>query len=139
MLPTVSRARSLSTKRVMRIVFLIAAAISLIACATPSRYQWDGYDQQLYSYYKNPATAQDFRLRLETYVQAIEKNGQKPPPGMFAEVGTLYLEGGDVQTAVSYYRKEAAAWPESEPLMKVMVARLEKKTPANQDVEKKSE
>jgi hypothetical protein len=40
---------------------------------------------------------------------------------------------------VSYYRKEAAAWPESEPLMKVMVARLEKKTPANQDVEKKSE
>ncbi len=126
------------TSHVMRIVFLLAAALSLVACATPSRYEWDGYDQQLYSYYKNPATAQDFRLRLDTTVQAIEKNGQKPPPGLFAEVGTLYLEGGDVQTAMSYYRKEAAAWPESEPLMKVMVARLEKKAPTNQEAEVKT-
>lgn len=102
--------------------------MTLVAgCATSSRYRWDGYDQQLYSYYKNPATAQDFLVRLETYVQTFEKAGQKPPPGMFAEVGTLYLEGGDVTTAVSYYRKEAAAWPESEALMKVMVARLEKR------------
>lgn len=112
----------------MRFVLLVVVAMSLVAgCATSSRYRWDGYDQQLYTYYKNPASAQDFRVRLETYVQTFEKAGQKPPPGMFAEVGTLYLEGGDTQTAAGYYRKEAAAWPESEPLMKVMVARLEKK------------
>lgn len=112
----------------MRFVLLVVVAMSLVAgCATSSRYRWDGYDQQLYTYYKNPASAQDFRVRLETYVQTFEKAGQKPPPGMFAEVGTLYLEGGDTQTAIGYYRKEAAAWPESEPLMKVMVARLEKK------------
>lgn len=114
----------------MRFNLLVVVGVALLAlngCAnTGSRYQWQNYDRELYAYYKDPTTAQAFLLKLETQARALEQSGQLPPPGIYAEIGTLYLEGGDGKTAITYYKKEAAAWPESAPLMKALVATLER-------------
>jgi hypothetical protein len=114
----------------MRLTHLlgIASAVFLLdGCAQKGQlYQWQDYDRQLYSYYKDPTTSKAFLLKLETQALALESAGQVPPPGIYAEIGTLYLEGGDVKTAASYYKKEAAAWPPSAPLMNTLVSALER-------------
>ena len=38
-------------------------------------------------------------------------------PGLYAELGTLYLQGGDNARAIVFYTKERDAWPESRTLM----------------------
>ena len=54
--------------------------------------------------------------------------GKVPPPGLYAELGTLYLEAGDTQTAIDYYQKEQDAWPESQHLMTSLITTLSKGT-----------
>lgn len=112
--------------RLSHLLVIASAVVLLNGCAQQGRYQWQEYDRQLYTYYKDPTTSQAFLLKLETQARGLENAGQVPPPGIYAEIGTLYLEGGDSKTAVSYYKKEAAAWPESAPLMKTLVAALER-------------
>lgn len=89
-------------------------------------YEWDNYDSRLYRYYKEPSTAEEFRVSMEQHFKTLENRNMRPAPGMYAEVGTLYLERGDRVTAADYYRKEREAWPESRPLMDVMVTNLQK-------------
>jgi hypothetical protein len=107
---------------------LFAATLLVIAgCAQRSQlYQWQEYDRKLYSYYKDPTTSKTFLQQLETHVGVLETAGQVPPPGIYAEIGTLYLEGGDAKKAAVFYRKEAAAWPPSAPLMNTLITALEK-------------
>ncbi len=115
----------------MRRTFSISILLLVVAlssgCATrTSLYEWKDYDRQLYGYYKDPTTSQAFLAKLLTQVEALEKARQVPPPGIYAEIGTLYLEGGDAKSAIAYYSKEAAAWPESAPLMKSLISALER-------------
>ena len=51
--------------------------------------------------------------------------GRKPAPGLLAEAGTYYLLEGDAEAAVDFYRQEAAAWPESRPMMATLITNLE--------------
>jgi hypothetical protein len=112
------------------IIAILGTALLLAGCANkPSRYDWGGYDSSLYGYYKNPNSAEGFRVSMETQFKQLESRNQKPAPGLYAELGTLYLESGDRTTAATYYRKEHDAWPESRYLMDVMIKNLEKMTP----------
>lgn len=109
------------------LIVALLAAILLAGCAQKrSLYDWQEYDRKLYGLYKDPTTSQAFVLALETQVRAAEQSGLRPPPGIYAEIGTLYLESGDAKTATSYYQKESAAWPESAPLMKQLIAALDR-------------
>lgn len=102
------------------------AALMLNGCATTQRYEWGGYDQRLYSLYKNPTSKDEFRTALVAHIGQIEQSGRVPPPGLYAEAGTLFLQGGDTSTALNYYRKESVAWAESRPLMETLIKQLEK-------------
>ena len=57
---------------------------------------------------------------------ALQKAHAVVPPGIYAEVGTIYLERGPA-TAVTYYKKERDAWAESRTLMDSMIKALEGK------------
>lgn len=102
------------------VVLLLASG-----CVT-RRYDWDNYDGRLYQYYKSPASADDFRVSMENHFKVLESQKLRPAPGLYAEVGTLYLEKGDRQTAQVYYQKERDTWPESRYLMDSMLSHLQK-------------
>jgi hypothetical protein len=103
-------------------------ALLTVGCATkPTLYQWGGYDELLYRSYKSPDRTEEMRVGLEKHLAALEQARAVVPPGMYAEVGTIYLERGDRGTAVSYYKKERATWPESKTLMDSMIKTLEGK------------
>ena len=135
---TASRAAStFSESLLMTRTLLIVCSLLLGGCATrPALYQWGGYDELLYQSYKTPATAQTARTKLEAHIASLEKSQQKVAPGLYAELGTFYLQGGDTAKAVSYYTKERNAWPESRGLMDALIGNLNK--PKSADAGSKS-
>ena len=109
---------------------LLAVAL-LSGCAHRGQlYDWGGYDNLLYQQYKDPTKTAEMRSRLEAHVAQLEKSEQKVPPGMYAEMGTLYLQADDRPKAIDFYQREEAAWPESRQLMQSMIETLKRRDAA---------
>lgn len=109
-------------------VAALLALLTLSGCVTtPQTYDWGEYDQLLYETYKEPVRAEALRLELETHIAALEAGNSRVPPGLYAELGTLYLEAGDGDRAIALYEKERAAWPESRGLMTALIVNLQRR------------
>jgi len=89
-------------------------------------YQWGGYDAMLYQSYKNPEKVIALRAGLESHIAQMELSKQKVAPGLYAELGTIYLQEGDSTKAVAMYTKERDAWPESRGLMDGLIKNISK-------------
>lgn len=119
----------------MKIFLLLVCGLLLTGCATRnSMYQWGGYDAMLFQSYKNPEKAVEFRQGLELHITKMEQSQQKTAPGLYAELGTLYLQAGDSTKAVAMYTKERDAWPESKGLMDTLINNVAKRTVAKAEV-----
>lgn len=116
-------------------IALLTAALGLAGCATPGAYDWGQYDELLYRSYKDVTCTEAMRVGLEQHVTALESRDQKVAPGLYAELGTLYLQAGDMTRAIALYEKERASWPESEGLMSAMITNLERRRPADDSAE----
>lgn len=115
---------------------LLLGSVVLAGCATPrGAYDWGKYDELLYQSYKDVSKTEELRMGIETHIAALEKSNRKVAPGLYAELGTLYLEAGDTDRAISLYAKERDAWPESKGLMDVMIASLERRAPRAAEVQ----
>lgn len=107
----------------MRVLLISALAMMLAGCAA-DLYEWGRYENQLYQQYKDPSQAEAARLELEEHIRQVEQTKRKVGPGLYAELGTYYLEAGDRQSAIQYYEFERDAWPESQGLMNSMIQNL---------------
>ena len=115
----------------MKLLSIALFSLAVTGCAhQPSIYQWGGYDAMLYRSYKNPEKAAELRDGLELHITKMEQSKQKVAPGLYAELGTMYLQGGDSVKAVSMYTKERDAWPESKGLMEALIANVGNRTAA---------
>ncbi len=108
------------------VLLAVVASLAMGGCASNKLYQWGDYEDNLYAAYKDATKAEALRLKLEAHIQAMEKASQKVAPGLYAEVGTLYLQAGQRKTAMAWYQRERAAWPESTQLMTSMIQNLER-------------
>lgn len=117
----------------MKILLIPLVGLFLTGCAT-GLYQWGGYDAMLYQSYKNPEKALEFRQGLELHITKMEASKQKVAPGLYAELGTLYLQAGDATKAVELYTKERDAWPESRSLMDALINNVGKRSNAQAEV-----
>lgn len=119
----------------MKLIVLLACGLFLTGCANrPSLYQWGGYDAMLYQSYKDPEKVVAFRTGLELHIAQMELSKQKIAPGLYAELGTIYLQAGDSSKAVAMYTKEREAWPESRGLMDTLINNVAKRTVAKTEV-----
>ena len=117
-----------------RTVMVALFLIPLSGCVAPGLYQWGGYESDLYGAYKDPTKVEAMRLNLETQIGLRESGGQKVAPGLYAELGTLYLQLGSSEKAIAMYKKERDAWPESKGLMTSMIQNLERRQQDRQEV-----
>lgn len=109
----------------MKAIFVMLVTLVLSGCASQqSLYDWGGYSGMLYETYKKPDTTAANLQKLQEHVIRLEKGNAKVAPGLYADLGTLYLQAGDRNRAVENYRKERAAWPESMGLMDAMIKNL---------------
>lgn len=110
---------------------MAAALAALTGCATQQNlYQWGGYDSALYATYKNPEQTVELQKKLEAHIAAMTQGNQKVAPGLYAELGSLYLQSGNTAEAIAQYQKERDAWPESKALMDALISTLEKRQSA---------
>lgn len=117
----------------LKIFAVIAGTALITGCANNRLHSWGGYDDLLYAGYKAPDQMEVARTKLETHVQTLRQSGQRVPPGIYAEVGTLYLQSGDKQKALTYYQLEHDTWPESRPFMSAMMTNLSKNMTAKKE------
>ncbi len=110
-----------------KIICISFALGSLTGCASPSLYQWGSYEQMLYQSYKDSTKTEALRKGLETQIGSLEQSGLRVAPGLYAELGTLFLQSGDKRKAIELYKKERQTWPESNGLMSAMIKSLEQK------------
>ncbi|WP_175905703.1 MULTISPECIES: DUF4810 domain-containing protein [Burkholderia] len=113
---------------------VIATALLLAGCAaptTPPLYQWNGYQPQVYEYFKGKTSPQEQIDALEKALQEIRAKGNKPPPGFHAHLGMLYASVGNGQQAVQEFQAEKDLFPESAGYMDFLM-----KKPAQQKTAK---
>jgi len=110
----------------MRQFLVIALFAGLLSgCVTQGLYDWGDYEADLFDYYHQPGDKERVIENLVKHLERMESTGRKPAPGLLAEAGTFYLLEGDAETAVDFYRQEAAIWPESRPMMATLINNLE--------------
>jgi hypothetical protein len=114
----------------------IILLVSLTGCAQNNLYKWGGYEQNLYLSYKDPSKVEKLRISLEELISEMEVSSQKVAPGLYAELGTLYLQAGESEKAIAMYSKERNAWPESRGLMSAMIQNLERRSQDKVEAEK---
>ena len=93
-------------------------AILLAGCGNAggprSLYYWDGtYSSSLYSYLSEDGDATEQISRLENLVQNSTQRGYKVTPGLYAHLGLLYLNNGNLGAANANFDKEVQNFPES--------------------------
>ncbi len=93
-------------------------AILLAGCGNAggprSLYYWNGtYSSSLYSYLNEEGDATEQISRLENLVQTSTQRGYKVAPGLYAHLGLLYLNNGNLGAANANFDKEVENFPES--------------------------
>ncbi len=111
-----------------KVLASIISPILLSACAPTGLYKWGSYEASLYASYKDVSKTDALKNDLTKQIEESEKSKQKVAPGLYAELGTLFLKSGDAAQASKLYEKEKESWPESSTLMDALIAAAKKAT-----------
>jgi hypothetical protein len=92
----------------------LAASTLLAGCSSPQTlYQWEGYEPQVYEYFKGEEPKEAQAEALERDLQKIRSTGKAVPPGYHAHLGLLYLSMGKDDQMVQQFNTEKTLFPES--------------------------
>ena len=112
----------------MKKFWLIGFTLLILTGCSGPLYSWGNYDSELYKYYKDPGHEEKFIGEMEKHVANLEKKNKTVAPGLYAEIGTIYLKQNNKSQARRYYQKEHDAWPESRKLMSSLIKKIDGKT-----------
>jgi len=112
-------------------IFALALLSStlLTGCQTapPMLYQWEGYQPQVYEYFKGQGSGAEAQSsKLEADLQKIRATGKTPPPGYHAHLGLLYSQAGKNDQVVEQFRTEKELFPEATLYMDFLLKKLVK-------------
>ena len=102
----------------IKLTCLVLFALLLAGCNQPdtprSLYYWDGtYNNALYTYLNEGGDANEQISHLENLIQTSIQKGYKVAPGVYAHLGLLYLNNGNLGVANANFDKEVQNFPES--------------------------
>lgn len=117
--------------KLFQTLWLAVPAIVLITgCASqPTQlYNYENYSDSYYDYKKNPSdeSALEYQKAVELTIEnAKESTSGRVPPGMYANLGYIYLKSGKSKEAIDNFTKEKALYPESAHFMDRMIKKVE--------------
>ena len=102
----------------IKLTCLVLFALLLAGCNQPdtprSLYYWDGtYNNALYTYLNEGGDVNEQISHLENLIQTSIQKGYKVAPGVYAHLGLLYLNNGNLGAANANFDKEVENFPES--------------------------
>jgi hypothetical protein len=110
------------------LLFVIVSLCS--ACAQPKQlYNFGDYNDSYYKHKKKstPETRQALIKSIEKAIGEENKSlSGRVPPGMYANLGYMYLQDGNTQKAISLFEKEKETYPESVHFMDRLIVKVEK-------------
>ena len=110
----------------LKLIGCVCAAALLAGCVTNNHlYQWGNYEETLFAHFHEPEVKEEMLTAYMAFLEKAQtKKTKKVAPGLFAEAGTFMLEKGDTKAAIRFYELELSVWPESEPLMSMLIHNL---------------
>jgi hypothetical protein len=102
---------------------LALLALMLAGCVPKGLYNWSSYSKAMNSYYRDPAQQAAYREALQGVI--AEEQGQRVPPGIYAELGYLEMAAGNTAEAKRLFQTEKSRWPESAPFMDRMIRKID--------------
>jgi len=112
-----------------RLALCVAASAALLSgCAATTKsaalYQWDGYQPQVYEYFKRQTSPQQQIDAMEKARQQVAAKGAALPPGFHAHLGALYASVGNDRGAQQELLAEKQAFPESATYMDLLLSKV---------------
>ena len=120
----------MNTQVSIKLLLSIASTFILVGCGAKPQalYNYGDYSESYYANKKN--MSEESTLKLQNSIeQAIEKAGEsrsgRVAPGMYANLGYMYLKSGSPKKAVTNFKKEKSIYPESTRFMDRMIQKVE--------------
>lgn len=113
--------------RLLGLIAALAAVGGVVGCAqAPKRlYYWDGFQAQLYEYFKGDGSSPEEQLRvLNAQAERARGSGAALPPGFHAHLAMIYLRLGRDGEAKQELEAEKASFPESSQYMDFLLKRM---------------
>ena len=118
----------MSVRHILMLI-VCGGGLALAGCAPQKEtlYQWEGYQTQVYEYFKGVPGDTDQQIAvLEEGLQKISASGKTPPPGYHAQLGLLYSLKGNPNQTMQQFQAEKMLYPESVVFMDFLIANAKK-------------
>lgn len=109
----------------LAVAILVGSAIGGCAQAPKQLYHWEGFQGQLYEYFKADSSGPEEQLRiLGAQAEKARASGAALPPGFRAHLAMIYLRLGRDGEAKQELEAEKANFPESAQYMDFLLKRM---------------
>ncbi len=115
--------------KILKLLFVVAIASIFIGCGGPKPlYVYGGYSDSYYAFKKDMDLESMLELQKtieEAIENADESRSGRVAPGMYANLGYIYLKAGKSKEAVASFNKEKSIYPESAHFMNRIIKKVE--------------
>ncbi|WP_373001124.1 DUF4810 domain-containing protein [Sulfurimonas sp.] len=113
----------------LKIIAPIAIAFFMTGCVEQPKplYNYGDYSDSYYASKKNICAESSLKLQksIEKCIESTDGTlSGRVPPGMYANLGYIYLKGGNSEEAISSFTKEKTMYPESAHFMDRMIKKI---------------
>ena len=117
-------------KNFLSITVITIFLFFIVACAQRPKplYNYENYAQNYYEDKKNhtPESALELQKAIEQSIANSDKSSSgRVPPGMYANLGYIYLKMGKSQEAIMSFKKEKEVYPEAIHFMDRIIQKVE--------------
>jgi len=105
---------------------IIVLLLFIVGCAAPGMYYWGDYSSTLYNH-KKQLTEESYSKHKNSLLDVIDQSAEldtKVPPGIYAELGFIFYQEGDIITGKKYFELEVELYPESAYFINQMIVRI---------------
>lgn len=121
---------------IKKTILISITLVMLAGCQTTPKtlYAWGNYEDALFANFHEPEAREAELTEYLAFIQSTPKHNLRFGPGLYAEAGTFMFHQGNIQQAIHFYELEANNWPESKPLMDVLVSNLKSRNNMDKSV-----
>ena len=86
-------------------------------------YDYGAYSESFYAMKKDSGAenSEQWRVELENIITNSHAQSLRVPPGVYANLGYIFLKANNTEKAISYFEEEKNIYPESEIFMKNLI------------------
>jgi hypothetical protein len=106
-------------------ILAVSILVVLVSGCTTQKtmYDYDTYSESFYGMKKDTGseTSEKWKTTLEEII--IKSNAQtlRVPPGVYANLGYIYLKAHNIEKAIAYFEEEKKTYPESKIFMENLI------------------